>query len=293
MITVPEAFIHDTVQREGDAGRHWLDDLPTRIEALCQMWNLRIDGDPIAGYLGLVIPTSRGDERCMLKVSWLNESTAHESLALNTWNGRGAVKLLRAAPEEGALLLERLDSNRSLEDLPIDEAVAIAGELLRQLAVPAPDLVPRLSAVATELVESIPRRSQELGCLAPQRLVDAACDVARQLGPRSQTLLANYDLHYGNVLAATRAPWLAIDPKVVAGDPEYAVGQLLWTRLEDMQAAGGLDRFVRMLVEHGALDYARTRAWSLVRTIDYWLWALSIGLTTDPVRCFVLAELLV
>ena len=29
------------------------------------------------------------------------------------------------------------------------------------------------------------------------------------------------DLHYENVLAADREPWLAIDPKPVAGDPHY------------------------------------------------------------------------
>jgi streptomycin 6-kinase len=43
--------------------------------------------------------------------------------------------------------------------------------------------------------------------------------VARQLGARAGDRLVHADLHYGNVLAGDREPWLAIDPRAVAGDP--------------------------------------------------------------------------
>src|SRR5205085_1006033 len=103
------------------------------------------------------------------------------------------------------------------------------------------------------------------------------------------SLMANYDLHYDNVLAGEREPWLAIDPKVVVGDPEYGIAQLLWTRLEDMEREGGLGYHFDLLVDRAGLDLRRTRSWTLVRIVDYWLWALSIGLTEDPVRCEAIA----
>ena len=49
--------------------------------------------------------------------------------------------------------------------------------------------------------------------------------------------LVHADLHYGNILAGDREPWLAIDPRAVAGDPEHAVPELLWARLDEVGAA--------------------------------------------------------
>ena len=46
------------------------------------------------------------------------------------------------------------------------------------------------------------------------------------------------DLHYENVLAADREPWLAIDPKPMAGDPHYEVAPMLWNRWDEVVASG-------------------------------------------------------
>ena len=40
-------------------------------------------------------------------------------------------------------------------------------------------------------------------------------------------------------------------------------------------------------------DEDRTRAWLVVRTVDYLLWGLEHGLTQDPVRCLRLLDALV
>jgi streptomycin 6-kinase len=124
----------------------------------------------------------------------------------------------------------------------------------------------------------------------PRHLLDQACDLAAQLGRSTERLLVNYDLHYADVLASEREPWLAVDPKVVVGDPEFGVAQLLWRRLEDIEAQGGLERHFRLLTEAAALDHQRARAWTLVRCVDYWLWGLSVGLTEDPARCEIIVN---
>jgi streptomycin 6-kinase len=285
MILIPEDFATATVSREGEAGRRWIDHLPSLVAALCQHWDLAIEGAPMHGYLGLVVPVRRADEFCVLKLSWLDESTTHEAIALSTWNGNGAVRLLAAQPALGAMLLERLDSRRSLNDVDVAEAVAVAGRLLRRLAVPAPEGPPRLKEVAERLSETLPERWERYGRPIPRRRLDAARDLAVQLGACAGGLLVNYDLHYADVLAGEREPWLAVDPKVVVGDPEYGVAQLLWRRLEAMQAQGGLDRHFQALTEAAGLDPDLARSWTLVRCVDYWLWGLSVGLTEDPARC--------
>jgi streptomycin 6-kinase len=293
MITVPQTFATATVIREGDAGRTWIHALPGLVEDLCQHWNLRIDGPVLHGYLGLVIPVRRVEERCVLKVSWRDEATTEEEAALAAWNGQGAVRLLATQPALGAMLLERLDYRRSLNDVEIVEAVEIASRLLRRLAIPTPSGFRSLRLMAQDLCRTLPQRWEQYGRPMPQRWVEQACELARQLGTSSGNLLVNYDLHYVDVLRGKREPWLAVDPKVVIGDPEFGIAQLLWGRLEDIKANGGLDRHFRVLVEAAALDAVLARSWTLVRCVDYWLWALSVGLTHDPERCEAIVNWLI
>ncbi|HEX8903403.1 MAG TPA: hypothetical protein VF771_01035, partial [Longimicrobiaceae bacterium] len=82
MIAVPEQFVRAAVTRAGEVGRRWIDELPHLVQALCDRWALEVDGTPMHGYLGLVVPVTRGGERCVLKVSWMDESTVDEARAL-------------------------------------------------------------------------------------------------------------------------------------------------------------------------------------------------------------------
>ncbi len=293
MITVPATFATATVIREGDAGRQWIDTLPSLVEDLCQHWKLLIDGPVMHGYLGLVIPVRRAEESCVLKVSWTDKATSQEAMALSAWNGQGAVRLLASLPSLGAMLLERLDHRRSLSDVEIAEAVEITGHLLRRLAIPAPSGFRSLRSVSQDLCHQIKSRWEQSARPIPKRWIEQACELAVQLGKKSTNLLVNYDLHYADVLSGEREPWLAVDPKVVTGDLEFGIAQLLWCRLEDIDAQGGLDRHFHLLIEAAACDPVRARSWTLVRCVDYWLWALSVGLTHDPARCKAIVNWLV
>ena len=91
MLKIPELFVKTAVDRNGENGRIWANALPNLIQSLCWKWHLEIDGQPMHGYLGLVIPVKRRDRPLALKVSWINEDTMHEAAALALWDGRGAV----------------------------------------------------------------------------------------------------------------------------------------------------------------------------------------------------------
>lgn len=285
MITVPEAFAISTIAREGEAGRQWLAALPYQIETLCQRWGLTLDGTVMHGYLGVVVPVRRGEERCVLKVSWRDESNTDEALALAAWQGAGAVRLLAVEPAQAAMLLERLDHQRPLHELPIDEALVVAGGLLRRLAIPTTANFRTLPVMATEIAHGLPARWEQFGRPMPRVVLERACTLAQHYGPLAAQRLVNYDLHYDNILAGQREPWLAVDPKVVIGDPEFGIAQLLMNRLEEIENSGGLDRHFALLCEAATLDFALARSWTLVRCVDYWLWGLSVGLTEDPKRC--------
>ncbi len=53
----------------------------------------------------------------VLKVTWPHPEAAPEPLALQSWNGHGSVRLVRADPSRFAMLLERLHT-RDLTRLP-------------------------------------------------------------------------------------------------------------------------------------------------------------------------------
>ncbi len=290
MITLPDAFVAAVVRSGGEDGRRWLADLPRLIAALCTHWDLLADGAAMHGHLSLVLPVRRGSEQAVLKVSWATEHTEFEARALAAWSGRGAVCLLEADPTRGALLLERLDSGRSLSFLDLDEAAPIVGRLLRRLAIPAPPGFPRLADIAARFADDLPARWDRAGRPFRHSLLDRTRALARELGPTAGDLLVHWDLHYENVLAGAREPWLAIDPLVVSGDPEYGVAPPLLRGLDRMAGRTDLHRHLTTLVEAAELDRERARGWATVRLVDYWLWALSIGLTEDPVRCATIID---
>jgi streptomycin 6-kinase len=295
LISVPEKFAADTLTREGDAARRWLARLPELVGELCARWGLRVTGDAMHGYLALVVPVLRGDVRYALKVSWIDGETANEAAALALWNGGGAVRLIDADDAAGALLLEWLDPRRSLAEADLSVAVPVAGRLLRRLAVPVPAQwparpVPGLRQWALDLAAELPARWLAAGRPFPERSLDAAAEVATALAQRAGELLANHDMHYQNVLAGERDPWLVIDPKVIRGDAEFGLAPLLWRRLEEAGGPAGLRRRFDILVDQAGLDTELARGWTLLRAVDYQLWGLNLGLTEDPALCVTVID---
>jgi streptomycin 6-kinase len=289
MIRVPERFADETLAREGEAGREWLDNLPVLVSEMCEEWALSVDGPPMHGYQGIVIPVTRDGEEYVLKVSWACEDTMTEGIALRVWDGDGAVRLVAEDRAAGAMLLERLDPRRSLNCQSLGVAVPVAGRLLRRLAVPVPASaarrLPSLGTWAARLTAELPGQWRAAGQPFPRSLLDEAVEVAAALAPAAGSLLVNRDLHYANVLAGEREPWLVIDPKAVTGDVEFGVAPLLWRRLHHAGGPSGLRYRLAALMDAAELDNDRTRAWTLLHVISYWLWSADVGLSRDLARC--------
>ena len=280
---IPLHFAHHIAGFEPDgyvSGEDWLQTLPGLLRDLLDEWELEPTGRSMSGFCSIVIPVrvlETGDP-AVLKVTWPHPEAATEALALQTWNGHGAVRLVRADPARFALLLERLDT-RDLTDVPIDDACAVIGDLLATLRKPPHPRVPRLTDYAG-------RQAQELHAappVIPRRYLDQAAALARELvaRPPSEERLLHTDLHYANVLAAERGPWLAIDPKPMAGDPAFEVAPALWNRADELgtgsQVRWSLRRRLEIICDRGGLDEGRARAWTIVREADN-----ALGVADDP-----------
>ncbi len=264
----------------------WVDRLPGIVRELLEEWTLAVDGWLLHGYCSVVVPVVTADGGlAALKVGFPDEESEHEALGLDTWGGDGAVRLLRADPRRRALLLERLDPHTTLRSVPVGEACDVVAGLYSRLHVPAPRRLRPLTAYVERWVadlSGLPR-----GAPVPHRLVEQATSLGGDLvaDPGSVGTLVHADLHYDNVLAATREPWLAIDPKPVSGDPHYEPAPMLWNRWDELAASGDVRREVRRrfhaLVDAADLDEDRARDWVVVRVVLNACWAVEDAREAD------------
>lgn len=271
----------------------WVESLPHLVRDVVDDWQLRPDGKPTHGFCSLVSPVRTVDGvATVLKIGFPDDESEHEHLALRRWAGDGAVRLLRADPHRRALLLERLRT----EDLTGTADVAacrIVAALYPRLHIPA---MPQLRTLAsyidrwTSELEALPRSAP-----IPHRLVEQAVSLARDLVGGSDDRVLHGDLHYGNVLAAEREPWLVIDPKPMNGDPHYELAPMLWNRWDEL--AGDVRHGVRQrfyaLVEATGFDEDRARDWVVVRMVHNAMWALQDGPRAEPgrlTRCISIAK---
>jgi streptomycin 6-kinase len=280
-VTVPTSFSALLSGREPEpdiSGDAWLRLLPRRVEESLAEWDLTVDGSSMHGVCALVVPVRRHDgSAAVLKMTWPHADARHEHLALQHWRGRGAVRLLAADPARWAMLLERLDSDHDLYSVPIDEACTVIGTLLLQLDHEALPQLARLSGHADVMAQ----RFAAAPAVIPRRFVEQARSLLSELvaDDAIDSRMVDTDLHFRNVLAAERQPWLAIDPKPLAADPAYAVTPALWNRWAEAVASGDLRRHLRrrlsIICDSGGLDEERARAWSIVREVQMGQWAVS------------------
>jgi streptomycin 6-kinase len=255
------------------------------VELACERWELTLSGEAPRGDWSTILVASCRGVPCVLKIAGPQHNAIDEALALEAWNGNGAVRLLEADREHGALLLERLDPDRTLRTTELATAAEIVGSLIRELAVPAPAGLPLLTDIASQKPDILRRRQGALGEPVPSRWIDIACGLACDLATDAGNQLVHGDLHYGNILAGSRRPWLAIDPKPVIGNPERSVAELMWDRIDDAAQPHEVRDLFAALTRTGMLHSDRARAWTIVQAVDYWLWGLGAGLTEDPRRC--------
>ena len=272
--------------RRGDDWQRWIDALPALRDGLLDDWGLSLRGEAMHGACALVHPVLAGaGEPAVLKISWPHWEAEHEHLALRHWSGNGAVRLLRADPQRSALLLERLHVT-DLTSIPVLAACEVVAGLYKRLHVPAPPQLYRLSEVSQRWSRELLELSADAPL--PRRYVEQAAGLLRDFATDQRTdgRLLHTDLHYFNVLAAKREPWLVIDPKPLSGDPHFEVAPLLWNRWDEALAATDLRTAIRSrlqtVLDVAGLDEDRARDWVVARMVTNAMWTIHDGTAATP-----------
>lgn len=282
MIEIPATFW--AMPRWWADGPDWLDQLPHLVEQQCRRWGLTVDGPAWHGSNALVLPVRRGTEPLALRLAPLSDAAA-DVAPLRFWAGRGMAQLVAEDLDAGAVLLERLDGHRTLMTEPLDLAAEQLGLIMRTLAVPADESIMFTGDVVAGRIGEFAPQWEALGQPLSRHVLDQAIEAGRALTDVDGTLAANGDLHHDQVLAATRAPWLCVDARLLRGDRAYDLARCLWTRIDEMADDTMIIEQLTTIADAGEIDHDHARRSALFRTVDYWLWGLANGLTEDPVRC--------
>jgi streptomycin 6-kinase len=193
-------------------------------------------------------------------------------------------------PDTATILLERLRP-RMLSDVPDDqEATQLLAELLAWLSVvQAPPTLRKLKDITDVMLAEASTQIPLLANSAEQTLVRRCAAWLAELADEPGDRLLHWDLHYDNVMAADREPWLVIDPKPLAGDPCFELFPALNNRWDDLTATGDVAKAIRrrfdLMVEVVGLERDRAVGWTLGRILQNVLWDLENGEhEVDPVQ---------
>ncbi len=274
--TVPR-YLAETARCD-EGVREWIAALPSIVSDLAVRWSLRV-GEPFqpGGQCSWTAPVTGPAGTCLvLKVGYRfpGGDERDEAAALRVWAGNGAVRLQAAAETElvYALLIERCLPGTPLgQALPEPEQDLVVAALLRRLwaqphaAYPFRPLAQMCAAWAREF-------ERDYAAAAPADRIDlglarAGIALFRELPETADSrVLLCTDLHGDNILAAQRAPWLAIDPKPYLGDPAYDVLQHM-LNCEGRLAADPAGLAARMAGLVG-VEAVRVRHWLFARSVQ-------------------------
>jgi len=297
------------ILEQGEEGRAWLAKLPSAVEQLRELWQLRLGAPIHGGSCSWVAPVWLPDgASAILKVAWPHREAAGEAEALKIWDGRGAVKVLRDDPSRCALLIERCEPGDPLSEahgLSVAERLHIAAEILAQLwsaQVPERTGLEHVGAYTAALADVAEERMDRLRPGFDPGLVALGARLLRELPSTAERkVVVHGDINPGNILRARREPWLAIDAKSMVGDPCYDP----WPLLSQIDDPFVLPEPLPVLAERFGLisevvgeSVQRLAAWAMARELDWALWSVEHAASPiafgsiDKVRAFAqLAEL--
>ena len=277
---ITDALTRNVLGVWGDDGARWLADLPAIVREVARDWDLAVGAPYELSYHYVAAVTCADGTPAVLKLGVpTGTSLAGEVPALAAFDGRGAVRLLRADLDRGALLLERATPGWRLRGLVPgrdSEATSAAVGVMRRLHVPPPpgSSLPALVTQARAF-DNYANVHGDAGPL-PLDLVVRAGGLMRDLcASATGRVVLHGDLHHDNILRATREPWLAIDPHGLVGDPGYEIGSLLYNPEPDDRddsLTALVPARVEQLADELAMPLDRVVAWGFVKAVmsDVW-----------------------
>jgi len=275
-------FVRRIVKVHGPAGESWIKNLPALRDLCFERWFLTTAG-PLSdlSYNFLEKAKTKDGSEVILKLGPPNPELTTEILALKQYRGKGAVQLLQADPQLGALLLEQVQPGVNLLFIKDDkQAARIASQVMERLWRKIPDEgnFPTMADWCRGFSRYRKQFPASSGPLLPALIHKAEKVSADLLQTQSTSLLLHGDLHHRNILLGKGNSWVAIDPKGVIGESSFEVGSFLYNPIPDLIKNPDLTRMLNrrldIFEEILKLDRVRMAAWSFSRAVLSAVWTI-------------------
>ena len=272
-----------------ERGEVWLDSLPHLLEKFARKRDI-ILGEPFPLSFNFVISaTTASGQPVVLKAGVPDIENRMQIDALRAYDGHGIVRLIDFDVDECVMLLEYVQPGTTLRselnEWNDDQATEIAGALMKKLWKPLPlnHAMRTLESWTEGILQIRPHFGGGTEPM-PKMLVDRAISLHPELlASAGSPYLLHGDLHHENILRATREPWLAIDPKGVAGDRAFDVCSLLMNPLPDFlnwsNPKKRVHRRIEILSNILEIDAERLKDWGVVYSVLSAWWSIGDGMS--------------
>jgi streptomycin 6-kinase len=272
--SLPNELVAHVTSMCGSKGVKWLDELKGVVRELEQRWSLKVLEPFAAGEFNFVAPSVRGDgELAVLKISPPFESNeiAGEAAFLRSRNGAGSVRLIAEDISRLAILIEHAVPGKNLAELFSEDppqAIGPAIDVLAAILSPPP---PSSEIKTLDNWFDGMRRKHPLTSF-PTDYVNKALNIYDELSRDSdRTFYLHGDFHPGNIVSATRKPFLAIDPKGIIGHIGYEVAVFLnnyhWWQETRSDIRPRLDKAVTRFADALDIDPFELRKWAFAQMV--------------------------
>jgi streptomycin 6-kinase len=256
--------------RHQPGGSAWLDALDEIVAHCAAEWELT-PGKPFEdSHVSLAVPVTTPDgEEAVLKVDFPDVETECADAALQVWDGDGAVRLFESDHERRSLLIERCRPGTPLTSSSADEALDVMTDVLPRLWRPVTAPFRTLAEECRRWATSVAHHARAGDSPLPAAHLDLALRLLSDLpATQGEQVLVHQDLHGGNVLRAERQPWLAIDPKPLTGEREFALSPVVRS-FELGHSREALQHRLDRLTADLGVDRHRTVCWTFAHTVSW------------------------
>jgi streptomycin 6-kinase len=233
------------------------------------------------------------------KITIPHDEARGEGAALAAYAGNGAVRLIAHEPSTLEILMERAEPGHDLWNLPDDgERLTVACELMRRLWRPLDDIadIDSLADVAPAWAAVTERRLITSEVPWTTEPIERGIDLLRsESTDGAWSVLLHGDLHPGNILAAERHAWLAIDPKPLVGDRAFEPVQILTQcngQIVEPPSPDEVSGRLETIADLCDLDAVRIGRWAIGRCAEWSMWSWEHGHTVDAAIAYTWARVL-
>jgi streptomycin 6-kinase len=269
---IPTELVTHTLASCGEDGEQWINELPQIIWQLEKLWSIDV-GDPFPSieFNYVAVATTSKGEATVVKIGPPFDDTEifSEAVWLRSMKGAGAIRLLAEDRSRRAILIERAIPGKHLAEL-------FSGNELEAIE-PAIDVLRRIIRIHNGAMSEVIdlddwfdglRRSSKSAF--PRDYTVKALDFYDRLR-RVDRFYLHGDFHPGNIVSASRSPYLAIDPKGIVGPVGYDIAVFLnnfhWWQETRTDVKDRLAIAVKSFADAFDVDPIELRQWAFAQMV--------------------------